>query len=105
MGYEHRELDLNEAQRKIADVPNYLLRMVPHVDGTVRICELVRFYMRDATVRKTWTGRAAIELHPHALALIADLPVRKVVCASHIFADLTFDIGEAEFDYLASPHG
>jgi acetoacetate decarboxylase len=40
-------------------------------------------------------------LHPHALAPIADLPVKRVVGARHVIANLTLDIGEVAFDYLA----
>jgi len=61
----------------------------------------VRFYLRDVAVLGAWSGPAALELHPHALAPIADLPVRRVVGARHIIANLTLDIGEVAFDYLA----
>ncbi|WP_321963449.1 acetoacetate decarboxylase [Paraburkholderia sp. J7] len=107
MGYKHHVLNSEDERRKLADTPNYLLKIIPHVDGTARICELVRFYLRDVTVRGAWSGPAAIELHPHALAPVADLPVRRVVGARHVIADLTLDIGEVAFDYLAdtSKHG
>lgn len=49
------------------------------------------------------TGPAALDLLPHALAPVADLPVRKVVGARHLIANLTLDVGEVAFDYLASP--
>lgn len=100
MGYKHHVLNSEDERRKLADTPNYLLKIIPHVDGTARICELVRFYLRDVTVRGAWSGPAAIELHPHALAPVADLPVRRVVGARHVIADLTLDIGEVAFDYL-----
>jgi acetoacetate decarboxylase len=48
-----------------------------------------------------WEGPAALELHPHALASVADLPVRKVIGARHIIANLTLDVGEVVYDYLA----
>ncbi|WP_158903836.1 acetoacetate decarboxylase [Burkholderia sp. L27(2015)] len=101
MGYKHRPLDLEVERCKLADTPNYLLKVIPHVDGTVRICELVRFYLRDVTVLGAWSGPAALELHSHALAPIADLPVRRVVGARHVIANLTLDVGEVAFDYLA----
>ncbi|HEV3429053.1 MAG TPA: acetoacetate decarboxylase [Paraburkholderia sp.] len=101
MGYKHHVLNNEDERRKLADTPNYLLKVIPHVDGTARICELVRFYLRDVTVLGAWSGPAAIELHPHALAPVADLPVRRVVGARHVIANLTLDIGEVAFDYLA----
>src|ERR1700761_2293932 len=101
MGYKHRMIDIEAERAKLADTPNYLLKVIPHVDGTARICELVRFYLRDVTVLGAWSGPAALELHPHALAPIADLPVKRVVGARHVIANLTLDVGEVAFDYLA----
>lgn len=101
MGYKFAEMDAEEARRTLADIPNYLLKIVPHVDGTARICELVRFKLRDVTIHGAWTGPGALELHPHALAPVADLPVRRLVSAKHIIADLTLDIGAVAHDYLA----
>jgi acetoacetate decarboxylase len=103
MGYKYRPLDLEAERRKLADTPNYLLKVLPHVDGTARVCELVRFFLRDVSVLGAWEGPAALELHAHALAPVADLPVRKVVGARHVIANLTLDIGEVAYDYLAPP--
>ncbi len=52
--------------------PNYLLKIIPHVDGTARICELVEFYLQDVQVKGAWTAPAALSLSPHALAPVAD---------------------------------
>ncbi|SAL43076.1 acetoacetate decarboxylase [Caballeronia turbans] len=101
MGYKHNALDIEAERAKLADTPNYLLKVIPHVDGSARVCELVRFFLRDVTVLGAWGGPAALELHAHALAPVADLPVKRVVAARHVIADLTLDIGEVAFDYLA----
>jgi len=101
MGYKFRPLDIETERRKLAETPNYLLKVIPHVDGSSRVCELVCFYLRDVTVLGAWEGPAALELHPHALAPVADLPVRRIVGARHVIANLTLDIGEVAFDYLA----
>ena len=52
-------------------------------------------------LKGAWTGPAALELHPHALAPLADLPVLEVVSGTHIIADLTLNLGEVVHDYLA----
>jgi acetoacetate decarboxylase len=101
MGYKFTTLDLEAERRKLADVPNYLLKVLPHVDGTARVCELVRFFLRDVTVLGAWQGPAALELHAHALAPVSALPVKRIVGAKHVITDLTLDIGEVVFDYLA----
>lgn len=101
MGYKYRALDIESERKKLADTPNYLLKVIPHVDGSPRICELVRFYLRDVSVLGAWEGPAALDLHAHALAPVADLPVKRVVSARHVIANLTLDIGEVAYDYLA----
>ncbi|WP_322055068.1 acetoacetate decarboxylase [Paraburkholderia bannensis] len=100
MGYKHRELDLVEQTKRLASA-NYLLKIVPHVDGTPRVCELVRYYLTDIQLKGAWTGPAALHLMPHALAPVADLPVLEIVEARHLIADLTLGLGEVVHDYLA----
>ena len=48
-----------------------------------------------------WTGPAALELHPHALAPLNELPVLDFVSGVHIVADFTLALGEVVHDYLA----
>jgi acetoacetate decarboxylase len=100
MGYKHRALDAATEARKLA-APNFLLKIIPHVDGTARICELVRFHCEDITVRGAWTGPAALDLHSHALAPVAELPVLQVLAAKHVVADLTLGLGTVVHDYLS----
>jgi len=100
MGYKHREADHAAVLASLA-TPNYLLKIIPHVDGTARICELVEYYLQDVTLKGAWTGPAALSLFPHALAPIAELPVLEVVSATHLVADLTLGLGEVVHDYLA----
>ncbi|MBM3114385.1 acetoacetate decarboxylase [Jeongeupia naejangsanensis] len=101
MGYKHKTLDAAAIARSLSDTPNFLLKIIPHVDGTPRICELVRYHLQDVTVKGAWSGPAALSLFPHALAPVAELPVLEVLEARHIVADLTLGLGEVAFDYLA----
>ena len=100
MGYKHRELDLVEQARRLAGA-NYLLKIIPHVDGSPRICEIVRYYLQDIRMIGAWSGPATLALSPHALAPVADLPVLEIVEARHLLADLTLGLGEVVYDYLA----
>ena len=100
MGFKHRTLEAAPILAALAQ-PNFLLKVIPHVDGTPRICELVRYYMTDVQLRGAWSGPAALELHPHALAPVADLPVLKLESAVHYIADMTLALGTVEHDYLA----
>jgi acetoacetate decarboxylase len=99
MGYKHKELDAKAVATALA-APNFLLKIIPHVDGTPRICELVEYYLEDITVKGAWTGPASLALTPHALAPVAELPVLEVVSATHILTDLTLGLGKVVYDYL-----
>jgi acetoacetate decarboxylase len=100
MGYKHRILDPAPIAAAMAE-PNYLLKVIPHVDGTPRICELVRYHLTDITVKGAWSGPADLELFRHVMADVARLPVLEVVDAVHFIADLTLALGEVAHDYLA----
>ena len=84
--------------------PNFLIKIIPHVDGSPRICELVRYYLTDITLKEAWTAPAALDLRPHVMADVAKLPVLDIVSAVHFTADLTLGLGEVVHDYLAD-HG
>jgi acetoacetate decarboxylase len=61
----------------------------------------VRYFLRNVELKGAWSGPAALTLSPHALAPIADLPVREVISSVHLIADLTLDLGEVVHDYLS----
>jgi acetoacetate decarboxylase len=99
MGYKHSEADLS-AIRASLDAPNFLLKIIPHVDGSPRICEIVEYHLADINLKGAWTGPGALSLTPHALAPVAELPVLEIVSATHILCDLTLGLGEVVHDYL-----
>jgi acetoacetate decarboxylase len=99
MGYKHRTLPHDPIHASLT-APNYLLKIIPHVDGTARICELVRYFCEDVTVKGAWEGPAALELFHHALAPVAQLPVLQVLSGVHILSDLTLGLGTVVHDYL-----
>ena len=99
MGYKHKEVDKAPLLESLAK-PNFMIKIVPHVDCTPRICELVRYYCEDVTVKGAWTGPAALQLFEHAMCDVARLPVREVLGASHFVTDLTLGLGTVVHDYL-----
>jgi acetoacetate decarboxylase len=100
MGYKHREIDHAPLLKALAK-PNFMLKIIPHVDCTPRICELVRYYLEDVTLKGAWSGPAALQLFDHALCDVSRLPVREVLSATHYVTDLTLGLGEVVYDYLA----
>jgi acetoacetate decarboxylase len=102
MGYKHHDAPKDSVLRALGE-PSFLLKIIPHVDGTLRICELVRYRLGDFVFKGAWTGPVALQLEPHALAPVADLPVREVISGVHMIADLTLNLGEVVHGYLAQP--
>ena len=100
MGYKWFPMDLAAAEAEIT-VPTYMLKLVPGYDHRPRIAELVRTRITDITVKQAFTGPARLQLFEHALAPLADLPVREVVSASHVITDLTLSGVTPVHDYLA----
>jgi acetoacetate decarboxylase len=100
MGFKYRALPHDEVLAGLRE-PNFLLKIIPHVDGSTRICELVRYHLEDITLHGAWTAPAALELAAHALAPVAKLPVREIVSATHLIGDMTLGMGTVVHDYLA----
>jgi acetoacetate decarboxylase len=98
MGYKHKPFAERAVMESLAE-PGFLLKIIPHVDGSARICELVRYYLRDLRFKGAWSGPGALSLAPPALAPVADLPVREVLSCVHLVADLTLALGEVVYDY------
>ena len=105
MGYKHNILDATatEALTRSLQAPSYLLKIIPHVDATPRILELVSYRLEDVQVKGAWASPAALQLYQHVIADVAKLPVLEVVSALHFVADLTLGLGEVVHDYLAHP--
>jgi acetoacetate decarboxylase len=77
------------------------LKLIPDVDGTPKIAQLVSYHLTEIKVKGSWTGAARLHLVPHVNAPVADLPVRRIVGGRHYIADLTLPYGKVLHDYLA----
>lgn len=101
MGYKHQEVDREKAREELC-APTFALKMLPGYDGKPRICELVRMQITDITILGAWSGPARLQLFEHALAPLADLPVREIVSASHILTELALGGPAIVHNYLGT---
>lgn len=111
MGYKHENLvcrpddpeacDPGAIERKLSRT-QVNLKLIPDVDGTLAIAQLVAYNLCDIRVRGAWSGPARLHLVPHVNAPVADLPVRQVLGGQHFVADLTLPYGRVVHDYLAA---
>jgi acetoacetate decarboxylase len=99
MGYKYKSLDISKVQKSFENT-NYLLKILPHVDGSLRVCELVGYQLQDVVIKGAWEGPGQLELISHALAPVNSLPIKKVISAVHILSDLTLPYGKVIYDYL-----
>ena len=99
MGYKYELLNIKKIAVELGS-NNYLLKIIPHVDGSVRICELVEYALTDIIIKGAWLGPGQLELFQHAMAPVASLPIRKIVSAIHIQSDLTLPYGRVVHDYM-----
>lgn len=99
MGFKHRALDPSGLIASLKK-PNFLIKIIPHVDGSLRICELVRYHLKEITIKEAWSSPADLQLFNHVIADVAKLPVLEVLSAVHFVADLTLGMGEVVHDYM-----
>jgi len=97
---QHSEMADVEAIKKKLGKTQINLKLIPNVDGTPAIAQLVAYNMCDATVKGAWGGHARLHLIPHINAPVADLPVKRIVGGSHFIADITLPYGRVIHDYL-----
>lgn len=78
------------------------LKLIPDVDGTLAIAQLVAYNLADIDIKGAWSGPARLHLIPHVNAPVADLPVKQVIGGMHFIADLTLPYGRVLHDYMDS---
>lgn len=109
MGYKHEDLTYNSKtgmsdpsaiEKKMAKT-SVNLKLIPDVDGSHAIAQLVAYNLTDVKVKGAWAGPARLHLIPHVNAPVADLPVKKVLGGTHFIADITLPYGRVLHDYLA----
>jgi acetoacetate decarboxylase len=102
MGYKHESMAGNGVATTARLAKTQVnLKLIPGIDGSPAICQLVALNLSEITVKGSWRGPGRLHLIPHVNAPVADFPVRRVVQADHFIADLTLPYGRVLYDYLA----
>lgn len=101
MTYKHESLAMSHDQ-VLAGLTslNVNLKLIPDVDGSPKIAQLVGYNMTDVRLKGAWAGPARLHLVPHVNCRVADLPVRRTIGGRHVIADLTLPYGRVLHDYL-----
>lgn len=108
MGYKHQHLLYDVSGRKQCSSASIIekmsktqvnLKIIPDVDGSPAIAQLVGYNLNDIQVKGGWSGPARLQLHAHVNAPVSDLPIRKVIGGLHFITDLTLPYGRILHDY------
>lgn len=94
-----------EAMAKSMTKTSCNLKIIPDVDGSPKICQLVAYNLQDITVKGSWVSPARLQLIPHVNAPVADLPILRIVGGKHYISDLTLPHGRVLFDYIKDAEG
>jgi len=101
MAYKWKRLEDEPVRKAVDTTPNFLLKVIPDVDGSAKICQLVEYPLTDVAIKEAWTGPASLQLFAHCMAPVADLPVKRITGALHYIGDMTIGPGKVVYDYLA----
>lgn len=100
MQYKRTPVDRAAAADELGKL-NVNLKLLPDVDGSPKVAQLVGYRLQDIHVGEAWAGEARLHLVPHVNCRVADLPVKRVVGGRHQIVDLVLPYGEVLHDYLA----
>ena len=81
-GLQARDADHDAVLKSLA-APNFLLKIIPHVDGTPRICELVAIDLRTSRSKARGAGRRRSSSRPRAGAGRRSAGARSRIGHSH----------------------
>lgn len=88
-------------ERELLARTQVTLKLIPDINGTPAIAQLVAVKFENVALKGAWTGQARLELVHAVNCPLADLPVRQVVGGLHMVTDMTLPYGRVIHDYLA----
>jgi acetoacetate decarboxylase len=98
--YKQRPASLDELRSRVDMVTNINLKIVPNMDGTIAIRQLVARDLENVRVLECWSGPGTVELRPNAAAPLYRLPVREFLDGYHWRAEFELVGGRVLHDYL-----
>lgn len=76
------------------------LKLIPDIDGSAAIAQLVGINFENVVVKGAWTGSARIDVVHAVNCPMADLPVLEQKGGLHLVTDMTLPYGRVLHDYL-----
>src|SRR5947209_7284562 len=95
MVYKHDAFRADHAkQKEYLSRTQVTLKLIPDIDGTPAIAQLVAIKFANVVIKGAWTGQARLELIPSVNCPLADLPVRQITGGLHMVTDMTLPYGK-----------
>jgi acetoacetate decarboxylase len=99
--YKQRAGSLDELRSRVDMVTNINLKVIPNMDGTIAIRQLVARDLENVRVLECWSGPGTVELRPNAAVPLYRLPVLEFLDGYHWRAEFDLVGGRVVYDYLA----
>lgn len=101
MGYKHRRGDLADLKHNAYDFSiNLNYKLIQHIDGRPAVRQITSRALADVRVHECWRGPCTVEIRPHILAPLHQLPVLETVEAYYWRAGFSLVPGTIVYDYL-----
>jgi acetoacetate decarboxylase len=101
MGYKQRPGGLADLKRDAFDFSvNLNFKLIHHIDGRVAVRQITSRALTDVQVHECWRGPCSVELRPHVLAPVYQLPVVEACDGYFWRAEFTLVAGSVVHDYL-----
>jgi len=98
--YKQQPASLDELRSRVDMVTNINLKIVPNMDGTIALKQLVARDLQNVRVLECWSGPGTVELRPNAAVPLYRLPVLEFLDGYHWRAEFELVGGRVLHDYL-----
>jgi acetoacetate decarboxylase len=99
--YKTRPGSFEGLRSRVDMVTNINLKVVPHIDGTLAIRQLVARDLANVRILECWSGPGTVEIRPNAAVPLHRLPVVEFLDGYHWRAEFDLVPGRILYDYLA----
>eukprot|EP01100_Stratorugosa_tubuloviscum_P007259 TRINITY_DN303_c0_g5_i1.p1 TRINITY_DN303_c0_g5~~TRINITY_DN303_c0_g5_i1.p1 ORF type:complete len:531 (-),score=225.77 TRINITY_DN303_c0_g5_i1:92-1684(-) len=99
MAYKYKVINEELALKSLSKT-QVNLKLIPDVDWTPKIAQLIAYNLTNIKLIGSWEGPAKLHLIEHVNAPACNLPVKKVITGKHYLADITLPYGRVLYDYL-----
>jgi acetoacetate decarboxylase len=98
--YKQRPASLAELRSRVDMITNINLKIIPNMDGTIALRQLVARDLENVRVLECWSGPGTVELRPNAAVPLYRLPVLEFLDGYHWRAEFDLVGGRVLHDYL-----